>query len=170
MIPVLITPPAEAVTLSDMKAHLRVDHDEDDVLISGLIDGATAHMDGWRGVLGRAIMPQTWAQEWTCSGPYRLVLPDVDVGSIVATVDGVAAADFTTELTPLGLVIDGLSGDLVRVEYACALPAELLPVAQTAIKLLVGHWYATREAAGQQLAPAPLAFDAIIQPLRWVRV
>lgn len=171
MIPVLVTgPTSEAVTLPDMKEHLRVDHDEEDALISGLIAAAVAHLDGWRGILGRAIMAQTWAQEWTCSGPYRLALPDVDVDSILATVDGVEAG-FKTELTPLGLVVTvETGGDLTRIEYDCALPVELLPVAQAAIKLLVGHWYAVREAAGAASQAAPLAFDAIIAPLRRVRV
>ena len=170
MIPVLVTPPtAEVVTLPDMKAHLRVDHDDEDSLIASLTAGAVAHLDGWRGVLGRAIMPQTWAQEWTCAGPYRLALPDAS--DLVVTVDGTPTVDFTTELTPLGLVVSDVpSGDLVRIEYACALPDDLLPVVQVAIKLLVGHWYATREAVGQPLAAAPMAFDALIAPLRRVRV
>ena len=170
MIPVLVTPPtAEPVTLPDMKAHLRVDHDDEDELISLLIDGATAHLDGWRGVLGRAILPQTWAQEWTCPGPYRLALPDA--ADLVVTVDGTPTVDFTTELTPLGLVVTvETSGDLTRVEYACALPDDLLPAVQVAVKLLVGHWYATRETVGQSMEALPLAFDALIAPLRRVRI
>ena len=170
MTPVLVTPPtAEVVTLPDMKAHLRVDHDDEDSLIASLIAGAVSHLDGWRGVLGRAIMPQTWVQEWTCPGPYRLALPDA--ADLVVTVDGVATESFTTELTPLGLVVTvEASGDLVRIEYDCALPDDLLPAVQTAVKLLVGHWYATREAVGQPLAAAPMAFDALIAPLRRVRV
>ena len=169
MTPVLVTPPtAEIVSLADMREHLRVDHQDDDVLITGLMAGAVAHLDGWRGVLGRAIMPQTWAQEWTCSGPYRLALPDA--ADLVVTVDGVAS-DFTTELTPLGLVVKvEATGGLTRIEYDCALPAEQLPAVQVAIKLLVGHWYANRETVGQTVAALPMAFDALIAPLRRVRV
>jgi uncharacterized phiE125 gp8 family phage protein len=59
--PVLVTPPVAApVSLAEAKAHLRVDFDDEDALISGLIDAATQHLDGWSGVLGRALMPQTW--------------------------------------------------------------------------------------------------------------
>lgn len=170
MTPVLVTPPtAEVVSLADMREHLRVDHQDDDVLITGFMAGAVAHLDGWRGVLGRAIMPQTWAQEWTCAGPYRLALPDAS--DLVVTVDGTPTVDFTTELTPLGLVVTvETSGDLTRIEYDCALPAEQLPAVQVAIKLLVGHWYANREAVGPSMEALPLAFDWMISPLRRVRV
>lgn len=48
------------VSLAEAKAHLRVDHDDEDILISALIDAATEHVDGPRGVLGRAMIDQTW--------------------------------------------------------------------------------------------------------------
>lgn len=169
MTPVLITAPtADVVSLVEMKAHLRVDHADEDATITAMTAAAVAHLDGYGGILGRAIMPQTWAQEWTCAGPYRLALPDAS--GLVVTVDGVAAA-FETELTPLGLVVTvDVTGDVTRIEYDCALPAHLLPAVQIAVKLLVGHWYASREAAGDALAAVPLAFDAIVSPLRRVRV
>lgn len=170
MTPVLVTAPtADVVDLYDMKLHLRVDHNDEDPLIASLIAAAVAHLDGYSGILGRAIMPQTWAQEWECAGPYRLALPDVS--SIVVTVDGSPVDDLSTTLTPLGLVVSvGVSGALTRIEYTCAMPQRLLPAVQAAVKLLVGNWYAAREASGDALAPIPLAFDALIAPLRRVRV
>lgn len=169
MTPVLITAPtADVVSLVEMKAHLRVDHADEDATITAMTAAAVAHLDGYGGILGRAIMPQTWAQEWTCAGPYRLALPDAS--GLVVTVDGVAAA-FETELTPLGLVVSvDVTGDVTRIEYDCALPADQLPAVQVAIKLLVGHWYATRETVGQSMEALPLAFDALIAPLRRVRI
>lgn len=52
-----------------------------------------------------------------------------------------------------------------------ALPADALPAVKMAIKLLVGHWYENREAASEvRIEDAPLAFGALIAPLRWVGV
>lgn len=57
----LITPPAiEPITLAEAKAHLRVDHSNDDTKINMLIRAARRHVDGPYGFLGRALVTQTW--------------------------------------------------------------------------------------------------------------
>ena len=56
----LVTPPAELIPLPEAKAWLRVDGMEEDALIGGLLAAATAHLDGWTGVLGRALGEQVW--------------------------------------------------------------------------------------------------------------
>jgi uncharacterized phiE125 gp8 family phage protein len=59
---VLITPPtADVLSRDDVKKHLRVDFDDDNALIDGMIAAAVNQLDpaggGW---LGRALRPQTW--------------------------------------------------------------------------------------------------------------
>lgn len=55
----VVTPPAEEpLTLAAVKAHLRVDIDDDDALITALI---TAAREVAETRTGRALMPQTWA-------------------------------------------------------------------------------------------------------------
>jgi uncharacterized phiE125 gp8 family phage protein len=57
----LITPPSiKPLTLTEAKAHLRIDTPDEDTLITLLIDAATTHVDGPTGFLGRALVDQTW--------------------------------------------------------------------------------------------------------------
>ncbi|MFC4623835.1 head-tail connector protein, partial [Daeguia caeni] len=59
-----VAPATMPVSLSEAKAHLRVDHDDQDDLITAQIKAATAYLDGWSGILGRALITQTWRQEF----------------------------------------------------------------------------------------------------------
>ena len=53
-------PTVAPVTTAEAKAQLRIDHNDDDAFVAALIDAATNHVDGWSGVLGRALLTQTW--------------------------------------------------------------------------------------------------------------
>jgi len=59
----VVTPPEPVVTWDEAKAHLRVEDDEEQNYVEGLIKAATAHIDGPSGWLQRAIGVQTL--EWT---------------------------------------------------------------------------------------------------------
>lgn len=84
--PVLVTPPtATPVTLDEAKLHLRVDGEDEDTKITSCIESATEHLDGYAGILGRCLMPQTWSQEFEAARG-DLVLPLSPV--ISATVQG----------------------------------------------------------------------------------
>jgi hypothetical protein len=55
--PVRTVPPAEMpVSLDEAKLHCRVDHNAEDAHITGLIAAAATHLDGWSGILGRALV------------------------------------------------------------------------------------------------------------------
>ncbi|KQP21635.1 head-tail connector protein [Methylobacterium sp. Leaf100] len=57
----LVTPAgAEVVTLEEAKLHMRVDTDDEDALISGLIRTATMKLDGRHGRLGRCLIAQQY--------------------------------------------------------------------------------------------------------------
>lgn len=134
----LVAPTHPVVLLDDMKAHLRVLHDDEDLDIQALTDAATSWLDGWDGVLGRCIMPQTWLIEPSdLAAGFRLP----DVNETVANEDG-------------------------SMTVTCAMPAEKLPSVQAAVKLLVGHWYLNREATGKGMAEQPFAVRALLEPLR----
>lgn len=69
-------PTARPVTLSEVKKHLRVEHDDDNAMIDQFIDAAIAHFDGRDGWLGRAMIEQTWELRLDCFPPcIELPLP-----------------------------------------------------------------------------------------------
>lgn len=163
MTPTLITPPADMpVTLDEAKAHCRVDGLEDDALITGLIAGAVGHLDGWTGVLGRCIMPQTW-RVTAAAGDVVLPLPDVTG----ATFGGQPLTVTKSALGPVVTLAE--SGD---VTFECAMPDHLLATAKVAVLLLVGHWYANRETVvtGTISSELPMAASMLIDQMRWRRI
>jgi len=84
-----IPPAAPVVTLEAAKQHLRADFDDDDVIIQALIDAAVDHLDGYGGILGRALINQTWRQDFggfSCK-PLRLPLVPVLSDPTVAYFD-----------------------------------------------------------------------------------
>lgn len=57
----LTTGPTELpVSLSEAQSHLRVDSNADVARISMLLQAAVGHLDGPKGLLGRALLTQTW--------------------------------------------------------------------------------------------------------------
>lgn len=63
--PVLVTPPATPIiSLSEAKAQCRVDGSDDDGLIGGLIQAVTSYLDNKSGITGRALVTQTWRQDF----------------------------------------------------------------------------------------------------------
>jgi uncharacterized phiE125 gp8 family phage protein len=176
MNPVRITPPAlPVVDLNDLKAHLRVMHSDEDALIHSMQNAAVAHLDGYHGILGRCIMPQTWRETFTGWGDLRLALPDVTEATVTyldAEGDEQPADEAELRHDALGSYVtaSGPQTDRVTVTYDCAIPESALPAVQAAVKLLVGHWYENREGVVMGSAPAsiPLAFDALLSPVRRV--
>mgnify|MGYP000847681045 CR=1 FL=1 len=48
------------VPLLEAKLHLRVDHDDEDLMIDSYIRAASARLDGPDGYLGRCLTPKVW--------------------------------------------------------------------------------------------------------------
>lgn len=137
----LIEPPtASAVSLAEAKAHLRVDGDDEDLLIQTYIDAATAYLDGMDGILGRALCPQTW----------RFEMDREDAGLPLSPV-------ISFDRPEAGVVV-------ARCGYNGGVPAPL----KAAILLHVGSLYANREQSVPTWTPSG-AYEALVAPYRrWV--
>lgn len=180
--PVLIAPPDDLPASLDLaKLHLRVDHDDDDVLISSLINAAVDHLDGWTGVLGRCLVEQVWRQDFDALAPcLPLQLgPVIEIVSVKYVDD---RGDVQT-LDPDGYRLRSDAGGRWRLDltsWPSSRTASVTykagfnvvpPAITTAILMLVAHWYANREAAAAgDLATVPMAVDALVVPYRRVGV
>lgn len=187
--PVRVTAPASTpVSLEETKAHLRIDHDDDDTLIEALIAAATEHLDGYSGILGRALISQEWRQDfdWFC---WRLRLPFPDVSSPEVEYDpptgaATAFADVVLRQDHIGPYLDlnpnaawpsttGYPAS-IRVTFTAGYgaTADTVPAPiRAAILLIVGDLYANRETAftgtGTSIAiPMSMTVDRLLAPYR----
>jgi uncharacterized phiE125 gp8 family phage protein len=187
--PVRTVAPTEApVTLASAKAHLRVDHSDEDTLIQALIDAAVAHLDGWSGVLGRALVTQTWRQTYDAfEDRLRLPMPAASVTSLTyVDADGLtvtlAVEAYVLLTDALGSFVEPAHGltwpgtrdqsGAVAVTFTCGEPGSSVPAPiKAAILLMVGDLYANREAVvtGTIVTSNPTV-DALIAPYRRVGV
>lgn len=136
-----VAPTAPVVTLDEAKAHLRISHDDDDLLIQSLIDAATEYLDGLDGVLGRALSPQTYEAVFDASPAYRLPLVPI-VSSTVTEADGAATVEFTAG-------------------YPDGVPAPI----KHAILMHVATLYDHREQTDKDWKPTR-AYEALLTPYR----
>lgn len=173
------------VSLSEAKAHLRVDGTDEDTLISALIDAATNVVQEQT---GRAMVAQTW--DYQIAKPVkRVMLPLAPVASITAMTyfdtddaeQSLTVGDYylfkgedrayvepkdTTDWPSMEDRPDALKITFVAGPVA----ANILAPLKTAILLLLSHWFENREAASEKsIHEAPLAFDHIVsqQRLGW---
>ncbi len=185
-----VAPATTPVSVDELKAHLRVDFTDDDDLISSLLDAATQYFDGYSGILGRVLITQTWAQDFSDFWLNDLVLPLAPVSSVTVTYYDTANVLQTLDASIYSLLNDA-RGPFLSLNYGMVWPnhyvrpdairalfvagygaATAVPVPiKQAIKLLVGDWYESRETAqAGRIAALPYAVDALVAPYRRVGV
>ncbi|QPC43493.1 phage head-tail connector protein [Kaustia mangrovi] len=189
--PVRTIAPAELpVSLEEAKAHLRVDHADDDTLITGLIQTATDYVDGWSGILGKCLVSQTWRLDLCGFPPWVIYLPLAPVSEIVDVTycDEDGNQQTLSPTVYRGPVIDAYGPYLYRVESESwpstdtrpdavsvtftagyGAPSDVPQSIRHALLLLVGHWYENREATSPDVpGTVPFAVDALLAPHRRV--
>jgi uncharacterized phiE125 gp8 family phage protein len=188
--PELVTAPAaRLISTAEAKAHLRVDYSDDDAYIDALVLAVEAYIDGWSGVLGRALVTQTWTQ----TGRHfrhrmRLAVGPVQSVTLITYYDGtdtqqtVSAGVYRLHTDALGPYVverDGQSwpgvtmsrDDAVTITYVAGHgdAASDVPMAiRQAALMILGHWYEHREAVTMAGTPreVPMAAAAMLAPWR----
>lgn len=184
-----VAPAAALLTAAEVKAHLRIEHADEDATIAALIEAVEAALDGSAGVLNRALVTQTWTQGYAgFAATMRLPLAPVQSATIsYFDADGAeqALADaYRLHQDARGgylRLIDGASApatairdDAVTLTMVCgygATAADVPADIRHAAKLLAGHFYEHREAVGVvQFHELPLAAQWLLERYRRVGV
>lgn len=179
-------PTSQPLNRTDVKQHSNIDHAQDDTLIDSYIQAATSYLDGRDGILGRALITQTWARTLSCF-PDRIRLPLGPVASITSikyydpddVEQTLASSVYELRRDDVGAYAqlawnqqwpnytprpDGITVTWVAGSSASALPRAL----RHAMLMLIGHWYENREAVviGVTAMDVPVAFNHLIAPFR----
>lgn len=169
MTPYLITAPvALPVSLNEMKAHLRVTHADDDGDIEGRLASAVAHLDGWGGVLGRCLMPQTWAVDVEGPGPHLLPFPEVETVTAAGVAGALDVVVTRGAVGPSVTIADAEADEPIAVQFVSSLAPTRLPAAKSLIKLMVQREFDLM--AGPEAMAMDMAIGALMNGLRWRRV
>jgi len=185
------------VSVADAKEHLRVvDFTDDDTYIGGLVDAATAWCEDYcdrtfadktytvafDDFFGSRIeLPRPPVRLNATAANATVTISYVDTSGTTQTLtwsqsgtqqfrldrDHVPALVFPNYLETWPSVrIDDKS---VQITYLAGYggAANVPTPAKHAIKMLVGHWYANREAVGSVGQNVPLGVPALLEPLKW---
>lgn len=180
----LIPPALEPLSLVDAKIFLRVDHDDDDDVISALIAAARGHVEAQT---RRALITQTWRlalDGWPAIGHIKVRPAPVQSITALRTYDldgdalahdpAIFAIDCEAGIIaapPWSLPMPGRSFNGIEIDFVAGfggntndVPAPL----RQAIRHLVAHWYDNRGlvAIGQSLAIMPASVGAMISSYR----
>jgi uncharacterized phiE125 gp8 family phage protein len=184
-------PAIEPVSIAEAKTHLRLDHADDDGLLSSLILTSRLHIET---ALGLALITQSWSyfrDAWPAADTVELPIRPVSAITAIRVYD---AADVATVLLPSTYSVDA-SGNPARLALkspatppkpgralngieiaftagfgatAASVPAPL----RQAILLLVAHWYEHRTPyeEGRATPPIPHSVTDLVAPWRPIRL
>ncbi len=177
-------PASEPVTVAELKAHAKIDaDDEDETLLPGYIKSAREQVER---KTGRCLLEQTWSAsldkwpELEDGAKHRRIrlagFPVISIDSV--TVDGVTIASSYYRLNGKDLLVsvevDDSEGEIddegIVIEFACGYGAvsDLPDNLVQAVKMLAAHYYDARGATSPQgiyHQLIPEGVQALLQPL-----
>ena len=181
----LLTPPAiEPWTLTEAKGFLRIEHDDDDAVITSLIAAARGQIESQT---RRGLIAQTWRiarDAWPDDGrialrigPLRSVVAArvfdaagnasaIDVGRFVIDKTSDVIASPAWSLPQPGRAVAGIELD-VEIGFGTT-AASVPPVLRHAVRSMVAHWYDNRGliAIGGNVAMMPGSVHAMVASYR----
>lgn len=183
-------PAIEPVTVTEAKAHLRVDGTAEDVLISSLILTSRLHLEA---SLDLALITQSWTlvmDRWARGSDIEIPMsPLLSINAVrVKKADGsftvVPATSYVVDIAsrPARLVWNatvkpdpGVPANGIEIDFTAGFgaTANLVPAPlRHALLLLTAHWYEYRDPIeiGSQSARVPAAISDLIQPFRKIRL
>lgn len=148
---VLVTAPAvEAVTVDDLKSHLRIDGTDEDTVLAAIVAAARIHVE--QTILRRALITQTfdlYFDDFSTSGLIRLPRPPlVSVTGVYYTPEG----GVETTFSGANYVVDNkTTPGAVVLKRNCSWPADVLePVNGVRVRFVAGY------GANGTSVPAPI--------------
>jgi len=180
----LVSPPShEPVTLSDLKQHLRLSGNDDDVSLVGLAMAARHALEARAGI---AFLQQQWIYHPPrCHGD--IILPITPVASIDlvqwnkndASIPLVRDVDYIETTGQFGRIQINNSKNIysdfknleIRFTAGYLEESQIPPELRHSIRLLTAHFYENRESAAEQrVFSIPRSIDALIAPYRRISV
>ena len=182
----LVTAPAAtAISLAECKAHSYISTTDDDAYVTALVSAVTAVLDGPDGILGRALITQTWDM-YMDSLPAEYInvpLPPLQSVTSIKYLD-VNGDQQTLASDQYSVNIYGSQGQIVPaygvswpsgrddtngvvVRFVCGYTT--VPTNITlAMKMLVAHYYENREltSMSKDSVLLPMGFNALIGSYR----
>lgn len=177
---------APPISLDEAKRQCRVTYNDDDDVISDIVDSVVSYLDGPAGVLGRAIVTQVWTLE-LATWPACLALPVEPVQSVeVAYIDTTGAAQsladtcFYLSAWPKqpselhwakGVSLPAVSATvpfpiLVRITAGYGDAGATPSAVKRAMLMLTEHWFNNRGLIGDTSAELPLSISALLAQFR----
>ncbi|WP_171043013.1 head-tail connector protein [Maritimibacter alexandrii] len=162
-------PATRVLSTEEAKEHLRELEDDHDTLVDGLVLAAEGLLDGPFGILGRALITQSWVMTravWPSGASLDLPLPPVQSVTSVVYIDAegetqtLAAESYRLVAGESRARLELVAGaswpavydrsDAIRVTFVAGYGAAASDVPEPirqAVRLLVGFWYENAEAA-----------------------
>lgn len=192
MLKLVSAPATEPITLSEAKAHLRVDDTAEDDLILNLLAAYRSRVDGKDGVLNRALITQIWdlyLDRFPCDGSAAIQIPLPPLQSITsvkyydtdAVLQTMASDDYFLDSVsePARLhpaynmswpaTLDRANSVIIRFVAGYGSAETDVPQAiRQAGLLFIGHWYANRESVnvGSSVAEMPQSAQWLLDPFK----